>query len=58
VFDALASERSYKRAWPLTKVIEEIKRCREVHFDPYIVDSFSRAIPKITMMHTEFAEMT
>ncbi|AWB68992.1 phosphodiesterase [Saccharobesus litoralis] len=38
VFDALASERCYKPAWPLDKVIDLLKDQRGKHFDPQLVD--------------------
>jgi response regulator RpfG family c-di-GMP phosphodiesterase len=40
VFDALASERAYKKAWELDKVLELIKEERGKHFDPMLVDLF------------------
>ena len=39
VFDALASERPYKRAWPFDEVLAEIARERGKHFDPALVDA-------------------
>lgn len=38
VFDALGSERCYKPAWPLSKIIELIRAERGHHFDPQLVD--------------------
>lgn len=38
VFDALASERCYKPAWPLDKVLDLLKDERGKHFDPRLVD--------------------
>lgn len=40
VFDALLSERPYKRAWSLEDTVTEIARCRGGHFDPQVVDAF------------------
>lgn len=51
VFDALASERHYKPAFPLGEVIDIIRAGRGTHFDPRIVDSFMRQIDA-------FAEIT
>jgi putative two-component system response regulator len=42
VFDALTSNRPYKRAWPLPEALAEIRRLRGSHFDPAIVDAFLR----------------
>jgi len=38
VFDALTSERPYKKAWPIEAALAEIKRGRAAHFDPQLVD--------------------
>jgi response regulator RpfG family c-di-GMP phosphodiesterase len=38
VFDALASNRCYKRAWPIDAVMAYIGRERGSHFDPRLVD--------------------
>lgn len=40
VFDALLSERPYKAAWPVEKVIEFIKAQQNQHFDPVLADLF------------------
>ncbi|MDP2714835.1 response regulator [Rheinheimera sp.] len=38
VFDALGSDRCYKKAWPLDEIIELIRRERGQHFDPALAD--------------------
>lgn len=40
VFDALGSERIYKKAWPLEDILNLFKEQRAKHFDPYIIDIF------------------
>lgn len=40
VFDALSSDRIYKKAWPLEEVVTYIKEERGRHFDPNLVDLF------------------
>ena len=40
VFDALVSDRCYKKAWELDKAINLIKEERAQHFDPNLVDIF------------------
>jgi len=40
VFDALGSNRVYKKAWELDKILELFKEQRGKHFDPKIVDIF------------------
>ena len=40
VFDALCSERPYKKAWPIEKAYAEIIACGGSHFDPDCVAAF------------------
>lgn len=40
VFDALTSERPYKKAWSLERASEHIKASSGAHFDPQCVDAF------------------
>ncbi len=40
VFDALVSERPYKRSWSIDEAITEIASERGRHFDPVLVDAF------------------
>ena len=40
VFDALRSERPYKRAWSLEDTLAELRRGRGAHFDARVVDAF------------------
>lgn len=40
VFDSLATKRSYKDGWELTKVVEFLKAERGKHFDPAVIDEF------------------
>jgi putative two-component system response regulator len=56
VFDALTAERPYKQAWPVAEAVNEIMRCRELHFDPQIVDSFLHVIPEMTEVQYQFAD--
>ena len=37
VFDALGSDRCYKKAWPLDKILQLIEQERGRHFDPSLV---------------------
>lgn len=47
VFDALVSERPYKRAWPLGEAFDHIASERGGHFDPAVVDAFLDARARI-----------
>ncbi|TAK12136.1 MAG: GAF domain-containing protein [Anaerolineae bacterium] len=40
VYDALTSDRPYRKAWPQAKAIEYIKEESGKHFDPTVVDIF------------------
>jgi response regulator RpfG family c-di-GMP phosphodiesterase len=48
VFDALGSERCYKKAWPLDRIIDLMKTERGRHFEPAIVDSLLANLDKVT----------
>ncbi|MCI4626505.1 MAG: response regulator [Candidatus Magnetoovum sp. WYHC-5] len=47
VFDALISERPYKKAWPPADALREIVAQKGKHFDPYIVELFERIYPEL-----------
>ncbi len=47
VFDALTSERQYKKNWPVEKVIQYFKDERNKHFDANLVDHFINVLPEI-----------
>ncbi|MGB0898977.1 MAG: HD-GYP domain-containing protein, partial [Psychrobium sp.] len=38
VFDALGSDRCYKKAWPLEKILTLFREERGKHFDPRLID--------------------
>lgn len=40
VFDALAHERPYKKAWELDRILELFKNEKGKHFDPTLIDIF------------------
>ena len=50
VYDALISERPYKKAFPHDKAVEIIREGAGSHFDPYLVEIFMS-------IHTEFDEI-
>ncbi|MBF0122520.1 MAG: response regulator [Candidatus Omnitrophica bacterium] len=47
VFDALTSERPYKKAWPFDEAVKEIKKMSGTSFDSAVVDAFIKALPQI-----------
>ncbi len=56
VFDALGSDRVYKKAWPLEKIFALIKEERGKHFDPKIVDAFFENLDKILEIREQFKD--
>jgi len=46
-FDAIVSERSYKKSESVDKAIGIIKKYRGSQFDPKVVDAFLKALPNI-----------
>lgn len=43
-FDAMVNDRPYRKAMPVTKALEELKRCAGTQFDPAITSEFVRYI--------------
>ncbi|MCF2661575.1 diguanylate cyclase domain-containing protein [Pseudoflavonifractor phocaeensis] len=43
-YDAMVNDRSYRRAVPVAKAMEELKRCAGTQFDPYIVSEFLESL--------------
>jgi putative two-component system response regulator len=56
VFDALTSNRVYKKAMSVEKAMEIITAERGQHFDKRIVDIFSSSMDKILLMKKKFAD--
>ena len=54
VFDALVSDRAYKKGFPLEKAFAIIREDRGTHFDPRIVDAFFAAKEAIIRVEEEF----
>lgn len=47
VFDALTSERPYKKAWSVEKAVDYIKEMSGSQFDPRLVDLFISILPEV-----------
>jgi len=43
-FDALTSDRPYRKALPFEDAVAEIRRCSNTQFDPEVVDAFMKTI--------------
>jgi len=56
VFDALGSDRCYKEAWPLEKVIDLMEEEKGKHFDPNLVDILLRNIDKVTAICGRYSD--
>jgi putative two-component system response regulator len=56
VFDALTSERPYKRAWEVADAVEFLKKGRGTHFDPACVDAFLRAWTDVEQVRSKYQE--
>ena len=48
VWDAMGSDRPYRKAWPREKIIDYIQEQPGTHFDPAVVDAFLELIKSIT----------
>ena len=56
VFDALTSERPYKKAWSVEKAMDLIKRESGQHFDPQLVKLFIKILPEVLLIMKEYSE--
>ncbi len=56
VFDALTSERPYKKAWPVADAVKLLEEQRGKHFDPALVDLFITLLPQVCEIKDKFAE--
>lgn len=57
VFDALTSERPYKKAWPLEQAVEHLKSNAGTHFDPACVDAFLAQWSAVLEIRQRFTEL-
>jgi len=56
VFDALTSERPYKKAWSIETAIELIEQESCQHFDPELVRLFIKILPEIILIKKKYSE--
>lgn len=56
VFDALTSERPYKKAWSVEDAVQLLQDESGKHFDPELVTLFVQELPKILDIKNKFAE--
>lgn len=56
VFDALTSDRPYKKKWPIDKAVRYIEEQVGRHFDPDLVGIFMELLPAIQEIIQEYSE--
>jgi putative two-component system response regulator len=56
VFDALTSDRPYKKAWTIEAAVNQIRENSGKHFDPELVEVFLGVLPGIVEIRERFAE--
>ncbi len=56
VYDALSSERPYKRAFPREKCLSILKEGRGAHFDPLVIDAFFAVAHDIFAVQDQYAD--
>ncbi len=56
VFDALTSERPYKKAWTIEETIEHMKKESGKHFDPELIPLFIDILPEVLKIKDQFSE--
>ena len=57
VFDAIGSDRCYKKAWEIEKVFEFIKDQKGKHFDPKLVELFFDNLDDILKIKEEYQDI-
>jgi putative two-component system response regulator len=57
VFDALTSERPYKKAWPIDDAVSYIFEQSGKHFDPAIPPLLKKILPKLLEIKEAFSEV-
>jgi response regulator RpfG family c-di-GMP phosphodiesterase len=57
VFDALGSERVYKKAWALEDILELFKKESEKHFDPKLVELFLNNLDRFLAIRDKYKDV-
>lgn len=58
VFDALTSERPYKKAWPEEKAITLLQSEAGSHFDPQLVPLFIECLPRVREIQAKYQDIS
>ncbi len=56
MFDALTSERPYKKAWPVEESVSEIKNAGSIYFDKKLVNEFEEILSDVLILKKRFSE--
>lgn len=56
VFDAISSERPYKKAWSFDEAVAHIRKGAGSHFDPQVVEGFLQILPEIQTVYHNYRE--
>ncbi|MBV8600562.1 MAG: response regulator [Candidatus Eremiobacteraeota bacterium] len=56
VFDALTSERPYKKAWSISEALDRIRADSGTHFDPKLVETFFSVVPALTTIKLRYSD--
>jgi len=56
VFDALGSDRCYKKAWKLEKILQFLKKEKGKHFDPELIDLFFQNLDKFLKIRNSYKD--
>lgn len=56
VFDALGSDRVYKKAWSIEETLNYFRKERGGHFDPKIVDILLENVPKLLDIKNQYTD--
>lgn len=56
VFDALTSERPYKKAWAVEDAVKLIEDGSGSHFDPELVDLFMQVLPEVLQIKSQYID--
>ncbi|HRP75865.1 MAG TPA: response regulator [Rhodocyclaceae bacterium] len=56
VFDAITSERPYKRSWPIDEAVAFLREGRGTHFDPVCVDTFFDSLDEVLRIREQFRD--
>jgi two-component system response regulator RpfG len=56
VYDALTSERPYKKAWSNREALEYLDANKGTHFDPGCVDAFMRQFSKVSIIQQQLQD--